>query len=299
LPTLADEKPDPAVLGGIAAATDKPVVVFGRLAQSVSDAARAYQQKTGLPFVQGLPAAIRAMQALARFAEKRGRAVPALPPAGSTPLPSGGALDALLAAHGLNVPRSATARSPEDAAARAAEIGFPVVLKIVSPEASHKTEIGGVSVGLPDPPAVLAAAREMQARLLAHMPTARFEGFLVQEMVSGLEFFVGVRTDPLYGPFLMLALGGVMVEVLKDTAMALLPVEDAQVRAMLASLRSAPLLGDFRGQPARDVDALVKAVLGLQAIFLDHRDTVSDIEINPLMIGRAGEGVRAVDVRIV
>jgi acyl-CoA synthetase (NDP forming) len=299
LPTLPDENPDPAVLAGIAAATDKPVVVFGRMAQNVSEAGRDYQKRTGLPFVQGLPAAIRAMQALARFAEKRGGSVPALPPAGTRALPSGPALDALLAAHGLTPPRSALAQSPAEAAARAAEIGFPVALKLVSPDAVHKTEVGAVALGLADQAAVEAAAQAMEAGFMARLPGARVDGFLVQEMASGLEFILGARTDPLYGPFLVLGLGGIAVEVLNDTAIALLPVAEGEVRGMLASLRAAPLLGAFRGRPPRDVDALVRAVLGLSQLFLDHRESLSDIEINPLMVGGAGEGVRAVDVRIV
>jgi acetate---CoA ligase (ADP-forming) len=300
LPTLPEENPDPAVLAGIAGATDKPVVVFGRMAQNVSEAGRDYQSRTGLPFVQGLPAAIRAMEALARFAEKCGGAIPVLPALSANREPlTNAAFLAMLRKHGIALPRSSMAKSPEEAALRAAKITFPVALKIVSPEASHKTEIGGVAVDLPDSRAVLAAARGMRARLLALNPKARIEGFLIQQMVSGVEFFVGIRTDPLYGPFLMLGLGGILVEVLKDTAIALLPVDETQVRAMLASLRSAPLLGEFRGQPARDVDALVRAVLGLAALFLDHREQLSDVEINPLMVGRKGEGACAVDLRIV
>jgi acyl-CoA synthetase (NDP forming) len=299
LPTLPEETPDPAVLGGVAASTDKPVVVFGRMAQNIAAPAREYQRQTGLPFLQGLPAAIRAMQALARFAEMRGREVPALPPVSGWELPSGPARDALFAAHGLAPPRSLRGTSPAEAAACAAEIGFPVALKISSPDAMHKTEVGGVAIGLVDAAAVVAAAKAMQARLLAGNPAARIDGFLLQEMVEGLELIVGIRTDPLYGPFLVLGLGGIMVEMLGDTAIALLPVEEPHVRAMLASLRSARLLGAFRGRPARDVEAVVKAVLGLQAIFAAHRDTVSEIEINPLMVGDEGEGVRAVDVRVV
>jgi len=304
VPTLPDEAPDPAVFAGIGAATEKPVVVFGRLAQNVSAAARDYRNKTALPFVHGLPAAIRVMQALATYAGQRGRQVPALPPpvlspAAARALPAGAALDALIAAHGLTPPRSATAPSPEAAAARAADLGFPVALKIVSPDISHKTEAGGVAVGLADRAAVLAAAQAMRAGLAAQRPRARIDGFLVQEMVSGLEYIVGARTDPLYGPFLVLGLGGVTVEVLNDTAIALLPIEEPEVRAMLASLRSAPLLAEFRGRPPRDVDALVRAVLGLTRLFLDHRESLSDIEVNPLMIGPQGAGVRAVDVRLV
>jgi acetate---CoA ligase (ADP-forming) len=246
-----------------------------------------------------LPAAIRAMKALATYAARRGRPVEALPPPLARGLPEGEALEVLLAAHGLTPPRSATAPTPEAAAARAADIGFPVALKIVSSDISHKTEAGGVAVGLADEAAVLAAARAMQAGVAAQRPGTRIDGFLIQEMVSGLEYIVGARSDPLYGPFLVLGLGGVTVEVLNDTAVALLPVEEPDVRAMLAALRSAPLLGEFRGRPARDVDALVRAVLGLSRLFLDHREFLSDIEVNPLMIGATGEGVRAVDVRMV
>ena len=299
LPTLPDENPDPTILGGIGTATEKPVIVFARMAQNVSEVARDYQQKTALPFIQGLPAAIRAMQALARFAEKRGRPIPTLPPAGAGELPSGPALDALLAAHGLTSPRSAMAQSPVEAAAHAADIGFPVALKILSPDIAHKTEVGGVALGLADRVAVEAAVQAMRASLFVRQPDARVDGFLVQEMTFGLEYIIGARTDPLYGPYLVFGLGGVTVEVLDDAAVALLPVSEFEVRTMLASLRSAPLLGAFRGRPPCDVDALVRAVLGLSELFLTHRDFINDIEINPLMIGRQGEGVRAVDVRIV
>jgi acetate---CoA ligase (ADP-forming) len=299
LPTQPDEAPDPAIYAGLAAATEKPIMVFGRLAQNVSVAARDYQKKTGLPFVQGVPAAIHAMQALAIYAGRRAHPSPLLPPPTARALPEGAPLDALLAAHGLTPPRSANAATPEAAGACAADIGFPVALKVVSPDISHKTEAGGVAIGLADRAAVSAAAKAMQASVLAQRPGARIDGFLVQEMASGLEFIVGARTDPLYGPFVVLGLGGVTVEVLNDTAIALLPVEEQDVRALLASRRSAPLLGSFRGRPARDVDALVGAVLGLSRLFLDHRSSVSDIEVNPLMVGAVGQGVRAVDVRVV
>lgn len=299
LPTQPDEAPDPAIFAGLAAATEKPVMVFGRLAQNVSTAARDYQKKTGLPFIQGVPAAIRAMQALATYVGRRGQPASAPPPPIARALPGGAALDALLVSHGLTPPRSANAPTPEAAGARAADIGFPVALKIISPDISHKTEAGGVAIGLADRAAVIAATQSMRAKLAAQQPGARIDGFLVQEMASGLEYIVGARTDPLYGPFLVLGLGGTTVEVLNDTAIVLLPVEEPDVRAMLASLRSAPLLGAFRGSPARDVDALVGAVLGLSRLFLDHRSSVSDIEVNPLVVGADGQGVRAVDVRVV
>jgi succinyl-CoA synthetase beta subunit len=137
----------------------------------------------------------------------------------------------------------------------------------------------------------------MATKLAAHDPDATIDGFLVQEMVDGVEMIVGVREDPLYGPFMVAGLGGVMVEVLRDVAIRLLPVGEDDARAMLKSLRGAALLGAFRGRAARDVTAIVKAMTGLSKIFCEHRSTFSDIEINPLIVLAEGQGVRAVDVR--
>src|SRR6185295_3751254 len=106
----------------------------------------------------------------------------------------------------------------------------------------------------------------------------RIDGFLVQEMVSGLELLVGVREDPQFGPFMVAGLGGVTVEVLKDVAIRLLPIDADDARDMLRSLRSAPLLGEFRGRPARDTESVVQVMTGLSRLFIDHREWLSDIE---------------------
>jgi succinyl-CoA synthetase beta subunit len=218
-------------------------------------------------------------------------------PAGRADNLAGAAFDALLGARGLTLPKSALASSPDDAAAQAGRIGFPVAVKIVSAAASHKTEVGGVALGLRDAAAVRAAAESMAKRLAAHDPRAPVEGFLVQEMVDGLEMILGVREDPQFGPFMLVGLGGVMVEVMRDVAIRLLPIDEATARDMLGSLRGAPLLAPFRGRPARDTDAVVRAMVGLSRLFSDHRAWLSDLEINPLIVLAAGEGVRAVDVR--
>jgi acetyltransferase len=110
---------------------------------------------------------------------------------------------------------------------------------------------------------------------------------------------LGARTDPQYGPFLIVGLGGILVEVLKDVAIRLLPVDEREARAMLAELRGYKILQGVRGQPPRDIDALVKAMLGLSDIFAAHRNHISDFEINPLMVRAQGGGVAAVDVRLV
>jgi acetyltransferase len=293
MPVNPEEPFNPEPLKSVAASTAKPVLAFGRIAQNASEISRKFQGETGVPFIQGLPETVRALQALVRYAAALRRGVTALP----APRGGGELTDALLAANGLTPPRSSFAKTPEDAAEKAAAIGFPVAVKIVSPQANHKTEVGGVTLHLADAAAVRAAATAMAARLAEHDPAAAVEGFLIQEMVDGLEMIVGVREDPLYGPFMVAGLGGVMVEVLKDVAIRLLPIDDDTARGMLRSLRGAAVLGPFRGRKPRDVEAIVKAMVGLSRIFIDHRARYSDIEINPMIVLAEGRGLRAVDVR--
>lgn len=278
--------------------TDKPVLAYVRLAQNVSEPGLAFQEKCGVPFIQGLPQVVRATQALIRYADKLRNPPPPMPePKGKAENLAGAALDKLLAANGLTPPRSAIGKTPQEAAKQAAAIGFPVALKIVSPQASHKTEVGGVALNLADEAAVIAAAEAMAKRLKAIDPKAAIEGFLAQEMVSGVEVILGVREDAQFGPFVVVGLGGVAVEAIRDVAFRMLPVTPDDARAMLDELRGKALLGAFRGRPARDTDALVRAICGLSTIFLDHRAQLSDLEVNPLIVLESGKGVRAVDVR--
>ena len=298
LPYTEQEPYSPDPFLEVMAATEKPVIAYGRTAQNVTDAGRAFQAKVGVPFIQGLPETIRAAQNLVRYAEAlRVGVAPLAPPRGSAASLEGEAFARLLAAHGLTLPRSALASTAQDAARCATEIGFPVAVKIQSPQAPHKTEVGGVALNLVDASAVRAAADAMARRLAAQQPGAAIDGFLVQEMVDGVELIVGVREDPLYGPFMLAGLGGVMVEVLRDVAIRLLPVDEAMATEMLASLKGAPLLGEFRGRPARDAAAIARAMAGLSRLFLDHRPFLRDLEINPLVALGTGAGVRAVDVR--
>ena len=108
---------------------------------------------------------------------------------------------------------------------------------------------------------------------------------------------VGLRDDPDFGPLLVIGLGGVFVEILKDVSLRLIPVDEPEVRAMLSELRGSKILDGFRGQPAPDVDAFVENVMALCGFFLDHREVLSEIEINPLMVLERGKGVRAIDIR--
>jgi acyl-CoA synthetase (NDP forming) len=279
--------------------TSKPVLAFGRIAQNVSEISRKFQAETGVPFIHGLPETIRALRNLVRYAKVLQRPVPPPDPPVAARAPDRGALDALLAEHGLVPPRSAFAASPEEAAAKASAIGFPVAVKIVSPQASHKTEVGGVTLHLADEHAVRAAAGRMAARLEAHDARATIDGFLVQEMVEGLEMLIGVREDPQFGPIMAVGFGGVAVEAIKDVSIRLLPIDHGTAADMIFSLRGAELLGAFRGRLTRDTPALTGAMIGLSRLFTAYRPWISEIEVNPLIVRARDEGAWAVDVRII
>ncbi|HLH88636.1 MAG TPA: acetate--CoA ligase family protein [Xanthobacteraceae bacterium] len=299
LPVNPTDAYDPAPLRSVFESTEKPVLAFGRIAQNVSEISRKFQAETGVPFIHGLPQTVRALRNLVRYAEVLQRpAPPSDPPVAARP-PDAAALDALLAAHDLVAPRSALATTPDDAATKAAAIGFPVAVKIVSPQASHKTEVGGVALHLDDAAAVRAAAERMAARLHATDAHATIDGFLVQEMVDGVEMLIGVREDPQFGPIMAVGFGGIAVEAIKDVAIRLLPIDHATAADMICSLRGAELLGAFRGRAARDTPALTAAMIGLSRLFMAYRPWISDMEVNPLIVRARDEGACAVDVRII
>lgn len=280
--------------------TDKPVISFARMPHQIPEGGVAFQDATNMPFVQGTRVGVRVMNALWFYAQRTGRTIaPLAEPTGKAADCAGAALEAVLAKAGVPSPKTARVSNAGEAGGAAATVGFPAALKIVSPQASHKTEVGGVTLDIADAEGAVAAAEAMQARLAAHDPAARIEGFLAQEMVSGTEMLVGARDDPLYGPMIVLGAGGVMVELMRDVAVRLLPVSEDDVRAMLGGLKSAALLDGYRGAPAADRDALVAAVVALGDFYLDHRHVLADLEINPLMVRPKGQGVCAVDIRAV
>jgi acyl-CoA synthetase (NDP forming) len=298
LPTSERGKAGPDAYGRIAEAVDKPVLAFSRMAYSVTAHSRAFQDSAGVPFLQGVPHAMRAAAALGAYAAARRRGAPMLPePRYETR--QIGEVATVLASYGIALPRQEHAMTPAEAADAAQRIGFPVALKIVSSQASHKTEVGGVRLGLTSQESVAGAAQAVIEDLRSRMPEARIDHFLVQEMVDGVEMIVGARTDPLYGPIMVIGFGGVLVELLQDTVVELLPVDAAHARALLSRLKAAKLLTGYRGRPVADVDALVDAIAAVSRFYLDHRHHVDDVEINPLIVRPRGQGVRAVDIRAV
>src|SRR5262249_32678616 len=149
---------------------------------------------------------------------------------------SGPAFEAALGQHGLTLPKSGVAKTPTDAGQLAARIGFPVAVKIVSAQISHKTEVGGVKLNLRSAAEVEQAAQSLAAGAAKVVPGASVDGFLVQEMVEGVEMILGARTDPLYGPMLVVGSGGILVELIKDVAFRMLPVTADDARAMIGEL---------------------------------------------------------------
>ena len=174
-----------------------------------------------------------------------------------------------------------------------------MALKIQSADILHKTEAGGVVLGLASAAAVTAAAEGLLKSAAATRKGARIDGFLVQEMVPGIEAIVGARTDPIYGPMLLVGSGGVLVELLKDAELAMLPATPGDVTRMVGKLKLSRLLAGYRGKPAADRKALEKTVAALAKFFLDHREVLADIEVNPLMVRDDGKGAVAVDVRVI
>lgn len=205
---------------------------------------------------------------------------------------------ALFDAFGLSTAQSHVVQTG-DAAQRAAQaLGGPVVLKVLSREIAHKSDVGGVRVGL-EPDAVGPALTEMAERLRAHgLPTP--EGYLVQKMVrGGLEVILGLRRDPQLGPMILLGAGGVQAELSGDSTLRLLPLREGDARRMVDDLRIRRLLDGFRGAPAHDVDALVGAVEALARLGVALGDRLQDAEINPLFVMPDGEGVVAADGLVV
>jgi acetyl-CoA synthetase len=180
----------------------------------------------------------------------------------------------------------------------AGSLGYPVVLKVESPDLPHKTEAGVVALNLRTADEVRDAYQTIMTRANAVTPPPRINGVLVQKMVpSGVEMVIGARIDALFGPLVVVGLGGILVELLQDSALAPAPVTHDEALALLAQLKGARLLDGFRGMPAVDRDALAAVICRVAAFAADHRDAIAELDVNPLIC--AGHEMTAVDALIV
>ncbi len=207
---------------------------------------------------------------------------------------------ALLAAWGVASARERRANSAEAAVAAAQQLGFPVALKLDSPDILHKTEAGVVRLNLGDAEEVRTAYAEIMANARAYAPQARIGGVSVQEMVrDGGEVIIGVTVDPQLGPVLLFGTGGVMVEVYNDVALRRCPITPAEARSMIAEVKGARLLQGFRGRPAADLAALADTLVRVSYLAIQLEGQLAELDINPLMVLPAGQGVKAVDALVV
>jgi acetyl-CoA synthetase (ADP-forming) len=204
----------------------------------------------------------------------------------------------LVATYGIAVPQTIGCETLHQAISAASIIGFPVVLKGNVTGMTHKSELQAVKLGLKSVADIEAAWREIAASVDAHNLADAFSGCIVQEqVVPGVELLASIRRDPQFGPVLLVGAGGTMVELLHDLASAPAPVTYNTALRMLGRLRIARMLDAWRGNPARDIDAVANALVRLSWLAADLGDRLIDLEINPLITGHVGAGVRAVDVR--
>lgn len=203
----------------------------------------------------------------------------------------------LLQEAGIPVTTTVLARTREEARTLAERVGYPVVLKIVSPDIAHKSDVGGVKVGLADGAAVDAAFEEIVASAKKAVPNANITGVAVQNMAPpGTEVIVGMTTDPQFGPVMMFGLGGIMVEVLKDVSFRIVPLTERDAAQMIDEIKGHAVLEGVRGQPPVDKAALCDAILKVAA-FVEQHPEIQEIDLNPMFA--YADGAIAVDARII
>jgi acyl-CoA synthetase (NDP forming) len=198
---------------------------------------------------------------------------------------------------GVPVSPARLAKTRDEAVQVAAKLGFPIVLKIVSPQITHKSDVGGVALGLATADDVGAAFDRVVASAKQHVPDATIDGVAVQRMEKqGIEVIIGVTKDPQFGPVLMFGLGGVLVEVLKDVAFRIVPILERDARQMIEEIKGYPLLQGYRGQDPADIGSLQALLLKVSS-FIEAHPEVAELDLNPVFAYK--DGAIAVDARIV
>ncbi len=282
----------------------KTAIVASDLAELLPEAARRRMIERGCAPLQGLEDAVAAFRAVAGRARQSAAeelALPDLPPVPpEARLREEWECKQRLAGFGLALPEGRFVR-PDEAGRAAAEIGFPVALKLGRPALAHKTEAGAVILNLGSEAEVERAAAAMAGSLARYKPGLRPERFLVERQVRGAvaELIVGVRRDAVFGLVMVVGMGGTLVELVEDAASLLLPVDRPNVVAAIAGLKVTKLLKGYRGRPAGDIEAAIDAVMAIARFAEAHRDRLVELDVNPLMVLPQGEGAVAVDALIV
>lgn len=199
--------------------------------------------------------------------------------------------------YGIPVTKFSVAKNVEEAAQFAEETGYPVVLKIVSPDVIHKFDVGGVILNLKSSKEVKDAYNRILANVKKYKPDAKIVGVLVQEMAPpSTEVIVGATKDPQFGPALMFGFGGIFVEVLKDVAFRIAPITKLEAQEMITEVKAYPILRGYRGQPPADVNAIVDILLNTSKLVMDHPE-IKELDLNPILVYE--KGAITVDARII
>jgi acetyl-CoA synthetase (ADP-forming) len=198
---------------------------------------------------------------------------------------------------GIPVTNFKVAKNEAEAVKFAEEIGYPIVLKIVSPDIIHKSDVGGVVVGLKTAKDVRNAYKQILESIKKHKADAKIVGVLVQEMApSSTEVIVGAIKDPQFGPALMFGLGGIFVEVLKDVTFRVAPITVDEAREMITEVKAYPLLKGYRNLPPADIVAIVQILLNTSRLVMEHQE-IKELDLNPIMVYE--KGAKTVDARII
>jgi acetyltransferase len=285
------------VLHDIAQHADKPIVVFLSTPESEAGGALPVFEAARIPVLPSPVRAANAIALLATYREAQAREAEGATPFSSDESIGEGQRPALLARAvgalseadskgilegiGIHVTRDVLVQSAADVPLQT--LSAPYAVKIVSPDIPHKTEAGGVKLGVRTPEELDAAVEEVLANARSYAPDARIEGVIVSEMVTGgFELIAGVVNDVVFGPVVVVGAGGVYAETLRDTASRLAPFDEATARDMIDELKCRPILNGVRGNPALDVGAVARTLSTLSQFAWHNRDTVAEVDINPL-----------------
>jgi acyl-CoA synthetase (NDP forming) len=208
------------------------------------------------------------------------------------------ALTELLAAYGIRTTGARAAMNRGEAAVVAKAVGFPVAMKVKSQDVSHKTDVGGVKLGLTSEEEAARAFDEIRASLAKARPAARFEGVTIERMVAGgIETIVGMTRDPLFGPVVLFGLGGVEVELLHDVSVRVAPLTDRDAEEMVRGIRAYPLLTGYRGTPPANVASLLDIIHRVSRLATEHPE-IAELDLNPVLVFEGSTPCMALDARI-
>ncbi|MFZ5827794.1 MAG: acetate--CoA ligase family protein [Bacillota bacterium] len=291
--------------------SEKPMVVVATSGEAYTAEFRSLVHRHGLPVFTSPWRAFRALRHLADYAAARERlaaeAIPTLPDLSPQRIAVAGSLTAngglsevqvkdLLGLWAIEAPRSGLARTPGEALGIAERLGYPVVVKAVSPALLHKSEAGAVKVSIGSADELIRAYHEVSEGAVQFLGGRPIDGVLVEKMArGGVETFAAVKVDPIYGPLIGFGLGGIYVELFKDVAWWPAPLTESEAHRLIRSVKGYKLLTGYRGRPVADIPALARTLVHLSWLGLELNDRIAELEINPLAVLPEGQGVMALD----